>query len=127
MVGLGWPLEGASLFVFVNRGSANSAKSVKRDLETNGTPPLHPTKEIYSTLQWRRKQRQLWNLAETPSHYPTASSNAQPQREYWPVYDPDAGRYVEWSPETKHLESLLELSQAACLQLRCIKLFQMHA
>ena len=34
------------------------------------------------------------------------------------VYDPDAGRYVEWSPETKHLESLLELSQAACLQLR---------
>ena len=43
------------------------------------------------------------------------------------MYDPNAGVYVEWSPETKHFESMLELSQASCLQFRCIDLFQKHA
>ena len=99
----------------------------QRDLETNGAHPAQPKHELLSTLEWKRRHRRLWNLAETPSHYPTVSSYAQPQREDWPVYDPNAGVYVEWSPETKHLESMLELSDRAVLQLRCIDLFQKHA
>ena len=82
----------------------------QRDLETNGAYPVQPKHELLSTLEWKRQHRQLWNLADTPSHYPTVTSYAQPQREDWPVYDDDAGIYVEWSPETKHLESMLELS-----------------
>ena len=99
----------------------------QRDLETNGAYPAQPKHELLSTLEWKLRQRRLWNLAETPSHYPTVSSYAQPQREDWPAYDPDAGVYVEWPPGTKHLESMLELDQASCLQLRCIDLFQKHA
>ena len=99
----------------------------QRDLETNGAYPKYSSDEIDSILQWRRKQRRLWELADSPDKYATGASYAQPQREDWPVYDPDGGVYVQWSPETKHLESMLELPDKSVQELRCIALSQKHA
>ena len=62
-----------------------------------------------------------------PSRYEPKWSYCQPQREDWPVYDADAGVYVEWSTATSHLESMLELDEQSCLQLRCIELFHRYA
>ena len=87
----------------------------QRDLETQGID----SKCGYASV-WRRNQRKLWNLEWTPSSYPVAQSYAQPQREDWPVYDASCDSYVEWSPETAHLESMLELDETSCIELRCI-------
>ena len=69
----------------------------QRDLETNGVAAMH---EVQPVLDWRRRQRTLWNLDEEPTQYETMACYAQPQRADWPVYDSDRGVYVEWSQET---------------------------
>ena len=76
-----------------------------------------------SVLDFRRRQRQLWNLDLTPRHYDTVESYAQPQQQDWPVYDPDQSVYVPWSPELSHLESMVQLSAEECKQLRCVSIF----
>ena len=75
----------------------------------------------------RRNKRQAWELDFFPSRYEPKWSYCQPQRQDWPVYDADAGVYVEWSTATSHLESMLELDEQSCLQLRCIELFHRYA
>ena len=76
-----------------------------------------------SVLDWRREQRSLWNLQLDPLPYATMESYAQPQKQDWPVYDPDQDIYVQWTPATSHMESMLDLSVAECKQLRCISIF----
>ena len=91
----------------------------QRDLETQG---IDSSGGMAAML--RRNKRQEWHLQFFPSRYEPKWSYCQPQREDWPVYDADAGVYVEWSTATSHLESMLELDERACLELRCIELFQ---
>ena len=76
-----------------------------------------------SVLVWRREQRSLWNLQLDPLPYATMESYAQPQKQDWPVYDPDQDIYVQWTPATSHMESMLDLSVDECTQLRCISIF----
>ena len=92
----------------------------QRDLETNG---VHSMSANQSVLDWRREQRSLWNLQVDPLHYETMESYAQPQKQDWPVYDTDQDIYVQWSPDTSHLESMLQLSDDECKQLRCVSIF----
>ena len=82
----------------------------QRDLETQGIESSCGLASV-----WRRNQRKLWNLEWAPSAYPVDKSHAQPQREDWPVYDASSDTYVEWSIETAHLESMLELDEKTCL------------
>ena len=63
-------------------------------------------------------QRRLWNLPDDPVPYDTVELYAQPQRQDWPVYDPEQDAYLEWSPETSHLESMLQLTAKECEQHR---------
>ena len=79
----------------------------QRDLETNG---VHSLTAVQSALDWRRAQRTLWGLDDDPQQYATMESYAQPQRQDWPVYDAVRGVYVEWTPATSHLESMLKLT-----------------
>ena len=92
----------------------------QRDLETNGVNSMHANQSV---LDWRREQRSLWNLQLDPLHYQTMESYAQPQKQDWPVYDADQGIYVQWTPDTSHLESMLELSKDECEELRIVKIF----
>ena len=41
----------------------------------------------------------------------------------WPVYDAENDIYVQWSEDTSHFESMLELSKTECEQLRCVSIF----
>ena len=75
---------------------------------------------------WRRNKRLEWGLSRNDgdrSTYPTVQSYAQPHREDWPVYDPDANAYVEHTEITAHLESMLELNETDCAALRCVSIF----
>ena len=92
----------------------------QRDLETNG---VHSLTAVQSALDWRRAQRTLWGLDDDPQQYATIESYAQPQRQDWPVYDAARGVYVEWTPATSHLESMLKLAAEECDQLRCLSIF----
>ena len=65
----------------------------------------------------------LWGLADDPKRYVTMESYAQPQKQDWPVYDEKNDVYVQWTPETAHLESMLDLTEDECLQLRCLSIF----
>ena len=76
-----------------------------------------------SVLEWRQRQRSLWNLPVIPEAYATMACYAQPQKQDWPVYDGDQGVYVEWSTATSHLESMLELDGDTCRALACISIF----
>lgn len=99
----------------------------QRDLETNGATPTNANYVSASIVQWRRQHRELWHLDDLPRKYATGASYAQPQREDWPVYDPDIGAYVEWSLDTQDLESMLELDKESCEQLRCVWIYQKMA
>ena len=84
---------------------------------------MHSLTAVQSALDWRRAQRTLWGLDDDPQQYATIESYAQPQRQDWPVYDAARGVYVEWTPATSHLESMLELTVDECEQLRCLSIF----
>ena len=55
--------------------------------------------------------------------YATCESYAQPQKQDWPVYDSHQGIYVPWSAETSQFESMLELGESECKQIRCVSIF----
>ena len=98
-----------------------------RDIESHtSSDARYPDRQVASILEWRRQQRALYDLPDTAGQdldYSTMSVYAQPQREDWPVYDPHSKSYVEYRPELHHLESMLDLSEEACLSLRCINIF----
>ena len=83
--------------------------------------------DTLSVVEWRRQQRLTWQLPDNTDgglNYDAKSIYAQPQKQDWPVYDPELKQYVEWTPERSHLDSMLCLSDEQCKQLRHIKIFQ---